>query len=203
MRPEKGTYLAYRQRYPLLGLLPRKHADFGLWREHRGLHRDGVWMRRNIIRQDQYRRLAVADEIARDGEDEIGIGAIHFGQEFIDRLHRDVASSRGQLRTPVLHVSFVEKVAHFRARAAGLRQHGRDDTIGCPAQQVPDHRAADAESENEELVDAEVIHQAKVIVGVCVPCRSTSSGPEDCPPLALRRSEAMQRYSALNSSIGL
>src|SRR5437763_200341 len=55
MRPEKGTYLAYRQRYSLLGLLPGKHADFGLWREHRGLHRDGVWMGRNIIRQDQYR----------------------------------------------------------------------------------------------------------------------------------------------------
>src|SRR5438477_215444 len=162
-------HLAYRQRDSLLGLLPGKHADFGLRREHRGLHGDGVWMRRNIIGQDQYRRLAIADEIARDGEDEIGVGAIHFGQEFMHHLHGDVAPSRGALRTPVLHVSFVEKVAHFRARAAGLRQHGRDDTIGCPAQQVPDHRAADAESENEELVDAEVIHQAKVIVGVCVP----------------------------------
>src|SRR5437763_17196726 len=117
MRPEKGTYLAYRQRYPLLGLLPRKHADFGLWREHRGLHRDGVWMRRNIIRQDQYRRLAVAAEIARDGEDETAIGAIHFGQEFIDRLPRDVASSRGPLRAPALHVSSVAQVARFRPRA--------------------------------------------------------------------------------------
>ena len=33
--------------------------------------------------------------------------------------------------------------------------------------------------------------------------RSISSGPEDWPPLALRRSDAMQRYSPLNSSIGL
>ena len=123
-------------------------------------------MRRNIIRQDQYRRLAVADEIARDGEDEIGIGAIHFGQEFIDRLHRDVASSRGQLRTPVLHVAFVEKVAHLGTRAAGLRQHGGDNAFRCPPQQVPDQRAADAEAHHHELVDAEVIHEAEVVIGI-------------------------------------
>jgi len=40
--PEEGTYLAHRQGNPLLGLLPREHAHFGLWREHRGLHGDGV-----------------------------------------------------------------------------------------------------------------------------------------------------------------
>jgi hypothetical protein len=33
--------------------------------------------------------------------------------------------------------------------------------------------------------------------------RSISSGPEDWPPFALRRSEAIQRYSRWNSSIGL
>ena len=33
--------------------------------------------------------------------------------------------------------------------------------------------------------------------------RSISSGPDDCPPFALRRSDATQRYSFLNSSIGL
>jgi hypothetical protein len=32
---------------------------------------------------------------------------------------------------------------------------------------------------------------------------SISSGPEDWPPLALRRSAKMQRYSPLNSSMGL
>ena len=33
--------------------------------------------------------------------------------------------------------------------------------------------------------------------------RSISSGPDDWPPFALRRSEAIQRYSPLNASIGL
>jgi hypothetical protein len=59
MCPEEGTYLAHRQGNPLLGLLPREHAHFGVWREHRGLHGDGVRMRRDIIRQDQYGRLAI------------------------------------------------------------------------------------------------------------------------------------------------
>src|SRR5258707_15296677 len=73
MRPQEGTYLAYRQRYPLLRLLPGEHAHFGLWRKHRGFHGHRVGMRRDIIWQDQYRRLAIAHKIARDREDEVGI----------------------------------------------------------------------------------------------------------------------------------
>jgi hypothetical protein len=52
MRSEEGTYLAHRQGNPLRWLFPWEHAHFGLRREHRGLHGDGVWMRRDIIRQD-------------------------------------------------------------------------------------------------------------------------------------------------------
>jgi hypothetical protein len=57
MRPEEGMYLAHRQGNPLLGFLPRVDAYFGIRREHRSLHGDGVGMRRDIIRQDQYGRL--------------------------------------------------------------------------------------------------------------------------------------------------
>ena len=138
MRPEEGTYLANRERNPLLRLLPRKHADFGVRRQHRGLHGDRVRMRRDIVRQNEHRRLAVAHEIARHREDEVGIGAIHLGQELVDRLHRDVGPAFGQLRAPTLHVVFVEKVALLGTRPAGLRQHGCDNTIGCPLQEVPE-----------------------------------------------------------------
>src|SRR5215831_20726438 len=75
MRPQEGPYLAHCQGNPLLGLFPGEHAHFGLRREHRGLHGDGVWVGRDIVRQDQYRRLAIAHEIARHGEDEVGVGA--------------------------------------------------------------------------------------------------------------------------------
>src|SRR5216683_3520978 len=123
MSPEEGTNLAYRQGNPLLGLLPREHAHFGIWREHRGLHGDGIRMRRDIIRQDKYGRLAIAHEIASHGEDEVGVGAVHLGQKFVDRLHRDVGPALDQFRTPALYIGFVEKVAHLRTRPAGLRQH--------------------------------------------------------------------------------
>src|SRR5579859_5045216 len=64
MCSEERMYLAHRQRNSFLGLLPREDAHFGLRREHRGLHGHGVWMRRDIVRQDQYGRLAIAHEIA-------------------------------------------------------------------------------------------------------------------------------------------
>src|SRR5947207_11588586 len=72
IRPEEGTYLAHRQGNPLFGLLPRENTHLGLWREHRGLHGDGVGMPRDIVRQDQYGRLAAAHEIACHGENEVG-----------------------------------------------------------------------------------------------------------------------------------
>ena len=59
------------------------------------------------------------------------------------------------------------------AWSASLRvpacQHSRDDALGCPLQQVPDEGAADAEAQHQELPDAQVIHQAELVVGVCVP----------------------------------
>ena len=83
MRAEERTYLAHRQGNPLLGYFPRVHAHLGLWREHRDLHRHGVRMRRDIVRQDQHRRLAAADEIACHGEDEVWIGAVHLRQKLV------------------------------------------------------------------------------------------------------------------------
>src|SRR5216683_3655318 len=104
MSPEKGTNLAHRQGNPLLGLLPRENAHFGIWREHRRLHGDGVRMRRNVIRQDQHGRLALAHEIASHGEDEVGVGAIHPGQKFVDYLHLYVGPPLDHFRTPALHI---------------------------------------------------------------------------------------------------
>ena len=158
--------LAHRQRNPLLGLLPWEHAHFGLWREHRGLHGHSVGMRRDIIRQDQHGRLAIAHEIACHREDEVRVGAVHFGQIFLDHDHRDLGPALDQFRTPVLHIVFVEKVAHLRTRPAGLRQHGCDNTIGRPLQEVPDEWAADAEAHHHELVDAQMVQHTELVICV-------------------------------------
>src|SRR4029077_8999469 len=70
MRLEEGMDLAHRQRNPLFGLFPGEDAHFGFRREHRALHGDGVWMSRDLVRQDQDRVLATTHEIAGHGEDE-------------------------------------------------------------------------------------------------------------------------------------
>ena len=99
--------LAHCQGNPLLGLLPREHAYFGFGREHRGLHGHGVRMRRDIVRQDEHGRLAIAHEIARHRENKVGVGAVHPGQELVDHLHRDVGPAGDQRRAPGLHIAFV------------------------------------------------------------------------------------------------
>jgi hypothetical protein len=62
---------AYRQGNALLGLFPGIEADFGFRRQHRGLHGDAVWVRRDIVREDQYGRLATPHEIARHRINEV------------------------------------------------------------------------------------------------------------------------------------
>ena len=43
MRPEKGSYLANRQGNPLLGLFPREHAGFGVWRDRSEMEAGKDW----------------------------------------------------------------------------------------------------------------------------------------------------------------
>src|SRR5262249_47265780 len=47
--------------------------------------------------------------------------------------------------------------------------HGGDNAIAGALEQVPDERAANAEPHYHELVDAEVIQHAQVVVGVGIP----------------------------------
>jgi hypothetical protein len=51
---------------------------------------------------DQHGRLAIAHEIARHGKDEVGVGVVHLGQEFVYRLHRDVGPALKQLGTQIV-----------------------------------------------------------------------------------------------------
>src|SRR5206468_720687 len=60
-------------------------------------------------------------------------------------------------------------VAHLRTPAYWLREHGRRNTIWRALDQTPDEGAANAETHHHELVDAEVIHQADLVIGVRLP----------------------------------
>src|SRR6516225_12246825 len=123
-------------------------------------------MRRNIIREDEHRRLAIAYEIARYSEDEVGVSAVHLGQKSLDHLHRDVRPPLDQLRTPACPIVFVEKVSHLWPRPAGLCQDGRDNAIGRALQKIPNEGTTDAEAHHHEFAYAQVVHDAKLIIGV-------------------------------------
>src|SRR2546422_900696 len=99
-------------------------------------------------------------------EDEVGVGAIHPGQIFLDHHHRDLGPALDQFRTPAGHAAIVEECGHLRPESDGLRQHGRDNTIRCPLQEVPDEGATDAEAHHHEFVDAQVIQQAELVIRV-------------------------------------
>jgi hypothetical protein len=53
---------------------------------------------------DRDGRLAIAHEIARHGKDEVGVGVVHLGQEFVYRLHRDVGPALKQLGTQLFRM---------------------------------------------------------------------------------------------------
>ena len=52
---------------------------------------------------------------------------------------------------------------------ARLGQHRRDHAIGRALDQVPDERLADAVAQHDEPLDAEMVHQADMVVGEGVP----------------------------------
>jgi hypothetical protein len=90
MRFEEGMNLPHRQGNSVLGFFPRKDAHFGLGREQRALHGDGVGVRGDIARQHQDWIMAITHEIACHGEDEAGVGFEHIGHKLVGRLYRDL-----------------------------------------------------------------------------------------------------------------
>src|SRR6185436_3901504 len=164
MGSKKGADMAHRKRNLVRGVLPWVKAYLRVGCEMYGLHRDGIWVPRNIVRQHQDRRLAFAHEIARHGVHEVGARtAVHVGQERTDHRHRDIRPAGAQLRAPALHVVVVREARHLRTVAAGLRWHSGDDAVARPLQQIPDERTADAEAKHHELADAQMIHHADLV----------------------------------------
>src|SRR3984893_6451332 len=157
-----------------------------------------------VIRQHQHWRAAVPDEVTRHAVQEIGLHCVQVVQVFLDRLHRYVGPSLHEVGHPVLLAMAVHDGRVFRPMADALAEHGGDDPVGGPLQQLPGKAAADAVAHIEEFRGPEGVHQptswssANASHGL-----STCTGPLDSPPLALRWSIVMQRKSFLNSSIAL
>ena len=80
-------------------------------------------MGRDIIRQDQYGRLAITHEIAGHGIHEVRVGVIHLGQKFVDRLHLDVGPLLDEFRIVIYNSQMVEvrRTRAFEDWFRGLR----------------------------------------------------------------------------------
>jgi hypothetical protein len=74
-------------------------------------------------------------------------------------------------------------------------QHACDNALPSALHQLEGKRAADAVAEEDELADAEVIHQPNWSSAKAPHGSSTGIGPVDSPPVALRWSIVMQRHS--------
>src|SRR5207249_2428308 len=75
-----------------------------------------------------------------------------------------------QRRTPTLpKCAWVLRVSHLRTPAHRLCQHGSRNPIGRALQETPDEWAANAETHHQELVDAQMIHQAELVVRIGFP----------------------------------
>src|SRR5215469_18846986 len=72
----------------LLGFPPREDRDFGVWRQGCDIDRGLQRMRRRVVRQDQDRRPAVLDELARHAVEKIGLGPPQAVEILLDRVNR-------------------------------------------------------------------------------------------------------------------
>src|SRR5262245_11803785 len=123
----------------------------------------------DIVRHDQYGRLATTHEITRYGKNEVGVVPEHLRQEFFDRLLCDVRPALEKLRSPTRHTAVVHDIGRLWPEPYRLSRYACDDTIGSPLKKVPDEWTSDAESEDHELVDSEVIHQPEMVIGEGIP----------------------------------
>src|SRR5262249_44915871 len=120
-------------------------------------------------RQHQHRRLTVLYEVARHREHEVRVVAEHLRQELVGHGRRDVGAPFYEFRSPPGGLTLVQRVRQLWPESDRLRRNSRDDAIGRALDEIPDKGSRDAEAEDHELVDPQVIHQTDVVVGVRIP----------------------------------
>ncbi len=123
----------------------------------------------DVVRQHQHRRLARFREIARHAVHEVGPPAVKVVQIFLDGLHRDVGPALADFLGPDVPAGVVHDIRVLRAVSDRLAQYRRGDALRRPLHQLHRERAADAVAEEAELADAEMVHQAQLVVGERAP----------------------------------
>ena len=126
-------------------------------------------MRDDIVGQHQHRGLAGLREVARDAVHEVGPHTVKVVQILLDGRHRHVTPAREELLGRDVLAGLVHEIRLVRPVPDRLAQDRRDDALRCALHQLHRERATDAVAEEGELADAEMVHQAELVVGEGVP----------------------------------
>src|ERR1700735_1440404 len=166
---EEGLNLANGQRNAFFGFFPGKHTDFRSGGEQCSFHGDSIGMCGNIVRQNQHWSLAIPNKITCHREDEVRSIEEHLACKPVDHFGCDGAVMLHQIWSPSALRAVVHVGRMFGAKADRLCEDTRDDAVRRALDEVPDKRTADAEPKHKKLVDTQVVHQIKLIVGVRIP----------------------------------
>ena len=126
-------------------------------------------MRRRVVRQHQDRRVAVLDELARHAVQEIRLSAPQAMEILVDRVLRHLGPPLFEIGQPVIGAVPVHDAGLFRPVPDGLVENRGGDPVRRPLQQLAGKAAADAVAHEEELADAEMVHQAELVISESVP----------------------------------
>ena len=148
---------------------PGEDGDLGVGCQGRDVDRGLMRVGRGVVRQDQDRRFAAGDEVARDTVEEVRVHPVKIVQVLIDHLVGDVGPVRLQGRRPDFLAGAVHDVRVLRPMADRLAEDGGDDPVRRLFQQLAGEAAADAEAHIGELVDPKVVHQSQLVFGEAAP----------------------------------
>src|ERR1700722_4360530 len=169
MSLQEAAYAVDRAGFQFGRVLPGINRDVRVRCQRCDIDGHLVCMRLSVVRQDKHRCLAGTHEVARYAVNEGWPGAVKVAQIVVDGVHRHSGPFGSELFGPDITSGIVHHVRFLRTVADRLAQHPCDDAIRGTLHQLEGKRAADAVAEEEELADAEVIHQPQLVVGESVP----------------------------------
>jgi hypothetical protein len=135
-----------------------------------------------VVRQDKHRRLAIAHELARHAVHEVGPDTVRVVQVLLYGFHRHLGLPRAEFLRPHIAAQIVHHVRTLGPVANRLAQYPSDDAVRRPLHQLEGELTADAVAEEEELADAEMVHQPQVVVSERIPLVIDRDRPVDSPP---------------------
>src|SRR4051812_17555727 len=169
MRLEEGAHPVDCPRLELWRLLPGIDGYLGIRRQRCDIDGCLIWVRRDVVRQDQHRRLVGTHEIARDAVHEVGPHAVKVVQVLLYRFHRHLGPSGAELFGPDILPGIVHEVRVLWPVSNRLAKHAGDEALWGTLHELERKWAADAAAHEEELADAEVVHEPQLVIGERAP----------------------------------